>query len=296
MEGGGFRKKNGTYLRETMVIPGYRRFNFSDFTLFLHEDFVQSARALYRVLSSLASGDIDPRSVEPFSNGRTVVYLTHTEGKGDLVIRPYLHGGAFGRILKGRFFSPQRFFEELKITIMARKAGVTLLNPVCVTYRKTGWGVSGFWISRRIPRGESLYDWMRSYSPSMAIIKRTAQAVARMHINGIGHSDLTVQNILVVPSSGSLPAISIIDFDKAYKRDILSLRDRIQQIRRLDRSLLKWTPKGSPWRTPWVRLRFAAAYCGLIPEIRPLIRDYIRHFRRYESWYRLGWALRRVIG
>lgn len=289
------RMRNGVNPQMDEGIKGYRRFSFSDFTLILNENFVQFSDILYQVLSGLSRGNIDPRVVEPFSSGRGVVYLTHVGEKGGLVIRPYRHGGIFGKVLKGLFLTPRRFLSELAITEAAKNTKVTLLDPVCVAYRKAGWGVNGFWVSRQILDGISLYEWMQTFSPSISFVERIAQTVARMHLNGIGHADLTVQNILVVRSSDSPPIISIIDFDSAFKRSVLSLRERMRQLRRLDRSLLKWIPEGSPWRSPWVRLRFAVAYCRLTPEIWPLLEEYIRHFSWYERWYRFGWNFQRVF-
>ena len=277
-----------------MDFPGYQRVSFPDFTFVVREDFIPMVGTLRQLLYGLVRNEVNSPEIKPFSSGRGVVYLARIESRGEFVIRSYRHGGILGGVFKTRFFGHRRFLKELGLTRMAREAGVTLLEAVGVGYRKAGWGVQGFWITNRIPGAESLFTWIRAHNPSKILIEEIARTIARMHQVGIGHVDLTIQNILVTHSSDLFPVVSVIDFDKAYYRKNLDLHERMDQLRRLDRSLLKWMPDRSPWRSPWVRLQFACAYCRAVPEMKPLIREYISRFRWYEWGYRLGWALQGV--
>lgn len=284
--------KRGT--EQGMDFPGYQRVPFPDFTFVVREDFVPVVGTLRQLLYGLVRNEVNSPEIKPFSSGRGVVYLARIGSRGEFIIRPYRHGGILGRVFKTRFFSYRRFLEELGLTLRARQAGVTLLEAVGVAYRKAGGGVHGFWITDRIPGAESLFTWMRAHNPSKRLIEEIARTIARMHQVGIGHVDLTIQNILVTHSSDLSPVVSVIDFDKAYYQENLDLHERMDQLRRLDRSLLKWMPDRSPWCLPWVRLRFACAYCRLAPKMRSFVKGYARNFRRYERWYRLGWALQGV--
>jgi tRNA A-37 threonylcarbamoyl transferase component Bud32 len=137
---------------------------------------------------------------------------------------------------------------------------------------------------------------MLSNSPAPQVVAAVAIGIAKMHHHGIYHSDLTIQNILVVRSPDSSLTVSVIDFDKAMMKTFLTPETCIRQLRRLDRSLLKWLPEDSQWRRPMVRLRFAAAYCRQIPEIRPFVKAYFRQFKRFKRRYRMGWVFQSLLG
>ncbi len=277
-------------------LPGFHQIVFPDFTLVVDKEFVPIVELLRDFLNTLLHGEIRSPELEPFASGRGSVYIVRSERIGELVVRPYRHGGFLGGILKTRFFTPRRFIRELVLTVKAHEFGITRLVPVGVAFRRLVCGVQGFWISRHLAGWETLHTHMESHPPTRILIGKVAQAVAQMHQMGIAHVDLTIQNILLKHKLESHFEVSIIDFDRAYYRDSLELRECAKQLRRLDRSLLKWLPERSPWRKPVTRLRFAAAYCRLLPQVRPMIKGYIQGFENYKRGYRLGWGLQTLIG
>jgi tRNA A-37 threonylcarbamoyl transferase component Bud32 len=137
--------------------------------------------------------------------------------------------------------------------------------------------------------------WIQAFPPSFSIVFQVAKIIGRMHQAGISHPDLTVQNIMVISDSRHEPVISIIDFDGAAIQNPLSNETCMRQLRRLDRSFLKWIPETSPWQTPMLRFRFAAAYCQSNPGVRPLINNYIRKIRWYMFRYRTEWRLQKIL-
>ena len=274
--------------------PGYTRLLFPDMKLVLRGEVEPFAGDLRGIIQAILDENPEFQGLKPVKAGRGIVYFGRLTGVGEIAIRAYRHGGMLERVTGGRFFSPKRFFRELAVTEMARTAGVTRLEPVGVAYLETFLGVTGFWVSQRITGAENLHAYMLKFPPTHTVIKKVARTIAEMHRRGIGHADLTIQNILVIRGPGSPLSVSIIDFDKAVSGP-LSLKERMRQLRRLDRSLLKWLPKDSAWRRPATRLSFAAAYCERIPEARPLIREYIRRFEGYERRYRWGWSLQNLL-
>ncbi len=282
-------------LREDSPLPkGYVIKIFPDMKLVMRENEVLGSGELRDLLLAILKGRaVDGLTSE--SGGRGGIFYADTAGLGKVVIRGYRHGGVFGGVLGDRFLSPERFLNELTITERALEAGITRLKPVGIAYRETMLGSRGFWISRRMEDAKTLHAYMTIFPPASEIIEKTVKAVAKMHENGIGHADLNIQNIMVVTKEDGLE-VSIIDFDKAFQKNFLSPEERMRQLRRLDRSLLKWLPENSAWRRPMTRLRFAAAYCKVFPEIRPLLKEYIEGFDRYERRYRLGWFLQRLLG
>ena len=249
---------------------------------------------LSQILGPLLEKGEAGRNLTPVTAGRGTLYFINVRGIGEIAIRPYRHGGLSGKLLGTRFSSQRRFLNELILTEAAREAGITYLEPIGIAYLQVTGGVRGIWLSRRMWNAESLHAYMAAHPPTPILVDRVARIVAKMHRSGISHADLTIQNILIEPQ-GPSPRISIIDFDKAVQNATLDPGTCARQLRRLDRSLLKWLPKEAPWSAPTVRLRFAAAYCRHMPELRPLVQEYIQGFRRYERRYRLGWALQKLL-
>ena len=77
------------------------------------------------------------------------------------------------------------------------------------------------------------------------LFQAIARSFASMHSKGIYHSDLHLKNILISqkdPSSSS--NIYIIDFDKAILKDTLSPEEKINNLRRFNRSMEKYKLQG----------------------------------------------------
>ncbi len=263
--------------------------------LVIREELAPAAAAVGDLAEVLFEGRLETCGLKAVTAGRGTIFFADVPAIGEIVLRPYRHGGLFGRIQGGYFPSPRRFLRELTLTEAARRAGITRLEPVGIAYRRGVRGVRGLWISRRLSGTVSLHTFMASFPPTRRLVDQIARTVAEMHRNGISHADLTIQNILV-DTTVTPSLISIIDFDKAEQKNFLTPETRMRQLRRLDRSLLKWLPENAPWRAPAVRLRFAAAYGRQFPDIRPRMKAYLREFRGYERRYRYGWRLQRLLG
>jgi hypothetical protein len=94
-----------------------------------------------------------------------------------------------------------------------------------------------------------------------------------------------LKNILV---SGD--RILIIDFDRSYRKRILSTGKRMKNLLRLNRSVEKWRRMGLPI-TRTDRWRFFIAYAGKDKEIREAMRKVLRTYRLRYFFYRISWAL-----
>ena len=256
----------------------------------LREAAIPWAEALRDAVRGIIDGTPGKVGLRSVTAGRGTVYFATIEGIGEVVIRAYRHGGIFGKIFGTRFWSPWRFFSELAITERARDAGITRLEPLGIAYQDSRWGTRGFWITRRLKGAENLHAFMLSHAPMPHLVDQVASTIAAMHAAGISHADLTIQNLLVTTDPFE---VSVIDFDKAVYRPAIEPEERMRQLRRLDRSLLKWAPPESLWRNPWVRMRFAVAYSKLALDIRPLMKKYLRQFRWHVLRYQLGWAIQR---
>ena len=280
---------------ESYVPDGYEIEDFPDVRIVVKKAETARAGELREILHAVWEGRTGVFDLRAVTAGRGDIFLADAPGWGEIVIRAYRHGGVLGRLWGTFFFSPRRFLNELKITELACGAGVTSLEPVGIAYRRSALGVRGFWVSRRMAGAESLHSYMTTKPPTRGCIEKVALTVAKMHEGGIGHADLNIQNIMVAPGEESLE-VSVIDFDKAVHRPVLTPGERIRQLRRLDRSLLKWLPEHSAWRCPFHRLRFAAVYSRRFPDTRPLLKAYLRNFEKHQRSYRLGWVIQSLLG
>jgi hypothetical protein len=87
----------------------------------------------------------------------------------------------------------------------------------------------------------------------------------------------------------------LIDFDRSYRKQILSIRERTRNLLRLNRSVEKWKRFGLPV-TRTDRWRFFAAYAGDEKEIREAMRRAFRAYSIRFLLYRIGWAIEKIVG
>lgn len=208
------------------------------------------------------------------------------EGPG-LVVRQYVHGGLCGKLAGALFFRPARMKRELQLAIHARRHQVPTAPPVAVRIERS-WGplVTGYYVSEAIPQAQNLLEFFAALNPEQGLTARQrrrltagiAAAIADMHDAGIVHGDLNLKNLLVRDAFDE-PQVFIIDFDSARLAGRLSLRQRMANLLRLDRSMMKWSAsrrlvsardrlrvvrsyleRYPAWRSQWARI--ARKYAG----------------------------------
>ena len=197
-----------------------------------------------------------------------------------LAVRLYAHGGLLGPALGTRFLSRRRMLDELRVTILAHSRGVPTAVPVAVRIEHTcGCLVTAHYVSEAIPNAVDLLTLLREAAPPSPAARRrlalsAADAVAAMHEAGIWHADLSLGNLLV---QGTLddPRVFVIDFDKARQTDLVAPRQRVANLLRLDRSVLKW-PASQRAVGPYDRLRFLRSYTRRWPGGQPGWREIAR--------------------
>ena len=95
--------------------------------------------------------------------------------------------------------------------------------------------------------------------------------------------------------SAKTDRILIIDFDRSYRKPILSTRERMKNLLRLNRSVEKWRRFGLPI-TQTDRWRFFLAYAGEDKVIREAMKRALRTYSLRFLFYRIGWALEKILG
>jgi tRNA A-37 threonylcarbamoyl transferase component Bud32 len=235
-------------------------------------------------------------------DGRSL--LTSVEVKGAqgerMVIRSYFHGGWYGKINRDLFLGKLRPLRELIISEEASQRGIqTTTILAALSQRIIGPFYKGTLISREVSGALDLIRYLQELKVRPAserlrvktgLIKAVAAMVRKMHDQGIYHADLHLKNVLIQEKSEGDFTVYLIDFDKSEILDSITLRDRIKNLMRFNRSVEKLKRKGLPitFSDQW---RFLREY---FHDDRQIIKGVKRDVRRYLIWqkfHRLGWRL-----
>lgn len=191
-----------------------------------------------------------------------------------------------GRLWGGLYLGSCRPLHELRASAAARRAGVSVPEPLGVRVTRVAGLFYRFTVvTREIEGAANLLTLIPCLEASAKrrLLERVADELRRLHEAGIYHADLTLQNIL---SDGK--EVHIIDLDKAVLRPGREERWDLRNLSRLNRSLEKlFGPRGGVSRTD--RLRFLRRYLGG----RERLRDIARACSSGLWIHRLWWTLTR---
>ncbi len=172
-----------------------------------------------------------------FCGGRGQTWLFSLQGQ-DLVLRRYLRGGLWGKIIKSSFwrFSALSRRARLELQLCEKMRALGLPVPEAVAGREECgllWRRNAL-ISRQIPHSRNLAEIIASRPLTAAELSHIGCTLARFFRCGILHTDLNIRNILL--ASGQC---WVIDFDKCAARDKLSAAEIAGMLQRLSRSFNK---------------------------------------------------------
>lgn len=187
-------------------------------------------------------------------------------GEGGGVLRHYRRGGMLGSVRGDRFWGPDRFLAELRASEAIRAVGVPSPEILGLYLRRTaGPYFRGWVISKHVPGGSNLRDWVHQRLPDLRerarILRLSAESIASLHAAGCLHGDLNLANLLLAGD-----VIHVLDLDGARLRPSLGARERCGDLLRLYRSLAKETADLEPLSGN-ERLIFLKAYCRGNPRL-----------------------------
>jgi len=260
--------------------------------------------------SVLAAAGFDPDASErlPASDlaGRAALGSIEA-GSERWVVRRFHHGGLLRALGEHLFLQPARPFRELVLAERLRAAG--LATPRVVAARAVrSWGLT--WrltlVSVRVEGvrdGQALLDEVARGALDLAELRALLAAagalVGRLHAAGFAHADLTPNNLLFDPPTGST---WVLDLDGGRLVDRLGAGVRQANLLRLHRAVEKRTRRraaGRPLLTRADLRRFLRAYgraLGGEPDWKADWRAIARLERRAGRWHRLVWWLEERLG
>jgi tRNA A-37 threonylcarbamoyl transferase component Bud32 len=215
---------------------------------------------------------------------------------GRAVFRRYRRGGLFRWLTRDKLLGGLRPFRELRAVEAARGAGVPTAEVLAVRVDRVGPGVyRGEMVTRELVDAPDLVTWLcgadapRGRERSAAI-DAIGRAVRRMHDAGIVHADLHVKNILLRREPSM--RVFVIDFDRATIEDRLPRDVRDANLRRLDRSTVKFNLCARPAISRADRVRFLRGYVSAGPGGDDALGGWVSRGRSAGyPWRVLKWRL-----
>lgn len=273
--------------------PGFSAFTVGGRTGAVQADLESVMRTLMILPFSQLAGMPDARRIAAGRAGP--VTLSIPESTDRVLIRPYAHGGILGG-LGGRIFKdPRRAWEELAVSHQARHLDLPVapLLGVTATQRNDGRYEMEAW-SRWLPNAANLTACVPAVSGDQAakraLLSAAAAALRACQDAGLVHRDLNARNLIAERQPGAWRVL-IIDLDRAVIRPPLGLDERLRQLRRLYRSMVK---EGLlPVHVSAEEFgEFARAVAGDALDGGAL-RDFLASCRRAAFWHGLLWRLQR---
>jgi 3-deoxy-D-manno-octulosonic acid kinase len=217
-----------------------------------------------------------------------------------MVLRQYSHGGLLRAITGNLYFFGARSFRELALTEEIRSCGIPTVPSIGAIHYLIFFPLyQAYFLSLQFPGAMDLIQYFdeieahpsgNTISSKRKTIRSVGLLVRQFHQAGFFHGDLQLKNILVAGDQ-----LLLIDFDHSYHRPSLSVKRRMKNLLRLNRSVEKWRRLGLPI-TRTDRLRFFLAYAGDDKRIRETMEKTFRTYRLRFLSYRFGWALEKILG
>jgi len=222
-----------------------------------------------------------------------------SEGKR-MVLRQYSHGGLLRAFTGNLYLFGARSFKELAITEEVRSCGIPTIEPIGAIHEVTGFPpfYRAYLLTLEVPGALNAIQYLEKIGkhPNREELRYKRKKIAhcglllrQFHQSGFFHRDLQMKNILVAGDR-----ILIIDFDRSYRKRILSIRERVKNLVRLNRSVEKWRRSGLPI-TRTDRWRFFLAYAGEDKVIRKAMENALQTYSLRSLFYRFGWALQKLL-
>jgi 3-deoxy-D-manno-octulosonic acid kinase len=248
--------------------------------------------------AALAAGLLGPDAFErafaaPHGSGRApTALLALGPGGPRLHLRRLVHGGLLGPVLGESFLGMRRPLHELRVTRELRQAGAPVPRPALALARRRVGPLRACAVATYLEEDTvDAADFLAEKPDARRCLAAAAAAgrsIRRFHDAGGRHADLHVKNLLI-REGAAVTSCVVVDLDKARVVTDPSPADRMRELMRLFRSLVK---RGL-LDTVGARgcARFLSAYCGddrrlraaLLRRLDPELRRVALHRVTYRS-------------
>lgn len=225
--------------------------------------------------------------------GRSISFKVSHPDLNRIFIKSYRRGGLRGFFLRNFYWGKKRFLEELKISEYALTKNLPVAETVGLVLKQPLPGFyQAYLITREIPQTQDLARFLSHRDAySIQLLPELAQKVAatlvKFHNEGIYHPDLNLRNILIETTEFK---VYLVDLDKARVLETLSFQQRVRNLIRLARSVVKTGLAQVITRD--IRLQFLKTYLGLIGKDSPQVRETLtRQCHRNIKWHRWWWKI-----
>jgi 3-deoxy-D-manno-octulosonic acid kinase len=235
-----------------------------------------------------------------YLKGRTPHPSIPFEDGKRMVLRQYSHGGLLRAITGNLYFFGARSFRELALTEEIRSCGIPTIPTIGAIHHFIFFPFyQAYFLSLEVPLAVDLIQYFNeieahpsreNISSKRKTIRSVGLLIRKFHQAGFFHGDLQLKNILVAGDH-----LLLIDFDRSYRKSVLSVKERTKNLLRLNRSVEKWKRLGL-LITRTDRLRFFLAYAGDDKKIRETMEKTLRTYSLRFLFYRFGWTLEKMVG
>lgn len=200
----------------------------------------------------------------PAGHGRAPTALLRLGADGPrLHVRRLVHGGLLGPILAARFLGFARPVNELAVSKRLRDAGAPVPRPAFALARRTVGPLRSCAVATYFEEDTVDAAAFLEARPAPAQVLRAAAAAGRavrsFHDAGGRHADLHLKNLLL-RELASGPVCIVVDLDKARAASDATPAERMAELMRLFRSLVKRGLLDAVGARGCAR--FFSAYCG----------------------------------
>lgn len=165
--------------------------------------------------------------------GRNAAWFIKHNGQ-QAILRHYRRGGLIAKFVRRYYFwmgaKRTRSWAEFAVLLHLRNRQVAVPVPLAALWERVFLGYKAAIIVERIPEALPIAHQLEKTNASAV-----AFVVKKMHDAGVWHADLNVFNILI----DAQQQIHLIDFDKAKILNVVNSKQRLNNVLRLRRSLIK---------------------------------------------------------
>jgi len=275
------------------IPPGFEKVVIGRTTLLVRDKYKDQILDQENVFPGKIRKEVSPE----FSllKGRNLIPCVPIKGSNErMIIKHYEHGGLFRKITRDIFFGDSRPFRELAILEAASQKDLRVPEVLAARVSRIfGALYKGEIVCKEIPDSVNLLEYLKMLNEKpmkekigwkREIIESLAEAIRKMHSSGIYHADLNIKNILI-QNVGEKIRVYLLDFDRSKIKDRLTLRDRLNNLARFNRSCQKW---GAPI-TSTDKLRLFLSYFKGDRLIESNPRKHIRKCSRLHWGHRIYW-------